>query len=513
MTVTDSYIHDLANPPNAHVDGFQCNAKCGVTLRHNTILNEWPQTAAIALFGDFGTPVNSVIDDNLLAGGGYAVYGGTSASTGIEIHQQPLLDDVLPQGRLVRHRLPRQPHRHGQRLERQHLEPRRRGRAVEGGWAGGPDRGGGVLQQRPRHRAVARLPPRRPREPRRPTSSSSTTTPPTTASRSSMPVPTARWCVPATTGTRPDQRRGVSGPAHRRSRPRPRPGRRAGAGRGPADVRRPPPARRRDRGALGPMAAGACSSRCVASPPCSGRSDLLGLGWQSSQSASVTPRHTPSSTSSTGRSGPRSSSRDLAMMRSVAGTSRSSSTRRRPTSACAPGIWATPPSSCRTRRCATRAAGESGQSPATHGMQVVNRVRLYRRRHGWLASAASFALIVANKPTKETRIGRGGGERYFGGRFATCSDPACARRSSTPRARSSRGSRTRRRGLATAVPWPVPFYRQGRGCLSRCSRRRMRRSGSSTCRCWRRRWTRCCRATRSRCRTRSSTGRSVRTRT
>lgn len=85
MTVTDSYIHDLANPPGAHIDGFQCNARCQVTLRHNTILNEWPQTSAIALFADFGTPVDSTIDDNLLAGGGYTIYGGIGASSGITV--------------------------------------------------------------------------------------------------------------------------------------------------------------------------------------------------------------------------------------------------------------------------------------------------------------------------------------------------------------------------------------------------------------------------------------------
>lgn len=52
--------------------------------------------------------------------------------------------------------------------------------------------------------------------------------------------------------------------------------------------------------------------------------------------------------------------------------------------------------------------GQSGQSPATHSMQVVNRVRLYRRRHGWPASAAFYALILANEAT---RVARGGGER------------------------------------------------------------------------------------------------------
>lgn len=52
--------------------------------------------------------------------------------------------------------------------------------------------------------------------------------------------------------------------------------------------------------------------------------------------------------------------------------------------------------------------GQSGQSPATHSMQVVNRVRLYRRRHGGLASAAFYALILGNEAT---RIVRGGGAR------------------------------------------------------------------------------------------------------
>lgn len=85
MTVTNSYIHDLANPPGAHVDGFQCNSSCGVTLRNNTILVEYTQTAAIALFADFGTPRNSVIEGNLLSGGGYTLYGGESNATGIQV--------------------------------------------------------------------------------------------------------------------------------------------------------------------------------------------------------------------------------------------------------------------------------------------------------------------------------------------------------------------------------------------------------------------------------------------
>ena len=83
VTVTNSYIHDLASPSGAHVDGILCNSVCGVTIRHNTILNRYTQTSAIALFADFGTPRDSVVDDNLLAGGGYTVYGGGKNATGI----------------------------------------------------------------------------------------------------------------------------------------------------------------------------------------------------------------------------------------------------------------------------------------------------------------------------------------------------------------------------------------------------------------------------------------------
>jgi hypothetical protein len=85
ITATGNFIHNMANPPGAHVDGIQCNSSCGVTVTGNTIFNQWSQTSDVALFGDFGTPKNSVIAGNLFAGGGYSVYGGTTGSTGIQI--------------------------------------------------------------------------------------------------------------------------------------------------------------------------------------------------------------------------------------------------------------------------------------------------------------------------------------------------------------------------------------------------------------------------------------------
>jgi N-acetylglucosaminyl-diphospho-decaprenol L-rhamnosyltransferase len=46
---------------------------------------------------------------------------------------------------------------------------------------------------------------------------------------------------------------------------------------------------------------------------------------------------------------------------------------------------------------AVHIGGQSGQSAATHVMQIVNRVRLYRRRNGLLASWCYYCLHVASE--------------------------------------------------------------------------------------------------------------------
>ena len=55
-----------------------------MTLDHNTLLTAHNQTAAIYLSTDFG-PLGTVeVTNNLLAGGGYALYGGAkSDGTGV----------------------------------------------------------------------------------------------------------------------------------------------------------------------------------------------------------------------------------------------------------------------------------------------------------------------------------------------------------------------------------------------------------------------------------------------
>ncbi|WP_194944129.1 glycosyltransferase family 2 protein [Aeromicrobium sp. S22] len=55
---------------------------------------------------------------------------------------------------------------------------------------------------------------------------------------------------------------------------------------------------------------------------------------------------------------------------------------------------------------ATHLGGHSGQSARIHSMQIVNRVRLYRRRHGPVASAVYLLLAVAREMSWVAR-GRG----------------------------------------------------------------------------------------------------------
>lgn len=54
---------------------------------------------------------------------------------------------------------------------------------------------------------------------------------------------------------------------------------------------------------------------------------------------------------------------------------------------------------------AVHIGGQSGQNEKTHAMQIVNRVRLYRRRHSGLASWLYYALTVASELTWAVRAG------------------------------------------------------------------------------------------------------------
>jgi hypothetical protein len=78
--VEGNYIHAAGYAPGDHINGITSNGGVTrpLTIRGNTILIDRTQTDAVGLFEDFGVQANRVIEDNLLAGGGYAIYGGTN---------------------------------------------------------------------------------------------------------------------------------------------------------------------------------------------------------------------------------------------------------------------------------------------------------------------------------------------------------------------------------------------------------------------------------------------------
>ncbi len=75
--IRDNYIHDLGMASGDHVNGITSNGSAErLVIEHNTVLNHFGQTDAIGLFQDFGVEANRLITGNLLAGGGYTIYGG-----------------------------------------------------------------------------------------------------------------------------------------------------------------------------------------------------------------------------------------------------------------------------------------------------------------------------------------------------------------------------------------------------------------------------------------------------
>ena len=77
--IEGNYIHSLGKTGDDHVNGTTSNGGSKqLTIRGNTILNKYDQTDAISLFQDFGSQSNRLIENNLLAGGGYTIYAGAN---------------------------------------------------------------------------------------------------------------------------------------------------------------------------------------------------------------------------------------------------------------------------------------------------------------------------------------------------------------------------------------------------------------------------------------------------
>ena len=82
VTVQDSYIHDLVMTDGSHNDGMQSLGSNNLKILHNTVIVADGSTSAIILStGSADSMRNIRIENNLLGGGAYTVYGGYQAGT------------------------------------------------------------------------------------------------------------------------------------------------------------------------------------------------------------------------------------------------------------------------------------------------------------------------------------------------------------------------------------------------------------------------------------------------
>lgn len=101
--VADNYVHDMGFRTGDHTNGIMSTGgQTLLTIRHNTVFNQLGQTDAIGLFQDFGVEANRVIDNNLVAGGGYSIYGGQNpgapATSNIKITNNRIARIFFPNG-------------------------------------------------------------------------------------------------------------------------------------------------------------------------------------------------------------------------------------------------------------------------------------------------------------------------------------------------------------------------------------------------------------------------------
>lgn len=100
--IEGNYIHSMGMASGDHINGQTSNGgTTQLTIRHNTILNEYGQTDAVSLFQDFGVEANRLIENNLLAGGGYTIYAGAGskgATSNIVVRDNRVSTMYFPNG-------------------------------------------------------------------------------------------------------------------------------------------------------------------------------------------------------------------------------------------------------------------------------------------------------------------------------------------------------------------------------------------------------------------------------
>jgi len=81
-TITDSYLFAQLVQSGDHVEPYLNGGEGDPSiLDHNTILNPVAQTAVVSFFNDFGGIGSVEVTNNLMAGGGYIMYGGAKNGT------------------------------------------------------------------------------------------------------------------------------------------------------------------------------------------------------------------------------------------------------------------------------------------------------------------------------------------------------------------------------------------------------------------------------------------------
>jgi hypothetical protein len=79
-TIQDNYIELGPTMRGDHNENILDDGTSSLTIEHNTLLNPNGQTSTLSLFTEFGANRNFLIQDNLLAGGGYTCYCGDGAA-------------------------------------------------------------------------------------------------------------------------------------------------------------------------------------------------------------------------------------------------------------------------------------------------------------------------------------------------------------------------------------------------------------------------------------------------
>jgi hypothetical protein len=84
MNLSDTFINESdATIPQEHYEDIYYGGGAGpLIINHNTMLNQQGQTAVVFASVDFGNQTTLTITNNLMAGGGYMIYGGGSGSGG-----------------------------------------------------------------------------------------------------------------------------------------------------------------------------------------------------------------------------------------------------------------------------------------------------------------------------------------------------------------------------------------------------------------------------------------------